>query len=101
VARVRYDHRALEVAAALGYRSHGGVVAALKRYDADRQRLARIARRVERDLTRTKVALTPTAFANCFQRGQRLEHFEIAPRTDMTPQRFQELLDMVETVCNE
>jgi putative transposase len=51
VARVRYGYGTLEVSTALGYRSHGGVVAALQRYEASRQRLARIARRVEQDLT--------------------------------------------------
>ena len=46
-----YGYGTLEVATALGYRSHGGVVAAVQRYEASRQRLACIARRVERDLT--------------------------------------------------
>jgi chromosomal replication initiation ATPase DnaA len=50
VARVRSGYAAFEVSTALGYRSHGVVAAALQRYEASRQRLARIARRVERYL---------------------------------------------------
>ena len=51
LARARYGYGPREVAAALGYRSHGGVVAALQRYDASRSRLDRIARDVVKDLT--------------------------------------------------
>ena len=51
VARVRCGYPAREVATALGYRSHGGVVAAVRRYEASRSRLSRIARRVERAVT--------------------------------------------------
>jgi hypothetical protein len=32
------------------------------------------------------------------QRGGKLGHFEIVPRTPMTPQRFQELLDQIKLV---
>ena len=51
VARVRCGYSAREVAAALGYSSHGGVVAAVRRYDASRSRLSGIAKRVEKAVT--------------------------------------------------
>jgi len=51
LARRRYGYRAGEVAQALGYSSHGGVVAAVRRMDSADKGLQRTIRKLEKKLT--------------------------------------------------
>jgi len=51
LARRRYGYRAVEVAKALGYASHGGVVAAIKRIEAASPKLKKTLKKLEHMLT--------------------------------------------------
>ena len=51
LARRRYGYRATEVANALGYTSHGGVVTAIRRIESADPALRRTAQRLEKRLT--------------------------------------------------
>jgi len=51
LARRRFGYRAREVAAALGYASHGGVVAAVRRIETAGPNLRRTVTKLERAIT--------------------------------------------------